>query len=78
MDGNGEAQKRLPSALDATIPPDFNFVMPSGEVIRGRVWMVTAPQVVTPGHTFSANWAMDETGKARGHKLRWVLVEDLA
>lgn len=78
MDGqNGHVQKRLPGALDHTIPPDFNFIMPSGEIVRGRVWMVTDPQIVTNGHTFSAHWAMDDAGN-RGHKLRWVLVEDIA
>lgn len=79
MDGNTNgAPQAFPSGLDDSIPPDFNFLLPSGEVVRGRVWHVTDPQRVTDGHTFSAHWAMNQQRKLAGHKLRWVLIEDVS
>jgi hypothetical protein len=77
-DKKNGAPKAYLSGLDESIPPDFNFLLPSGEVVRGRVWHVTEPTQVTDGHTFSAHWAMNQQRKLAGHKLRWVLIEDVA
>lgn len=71
MEGNGIARDGAPSGA----PPDFTFVMPTGEIVRGRVWMITDSQVVENGHTFGTKWNMVTAN--RGHSMRWVLIEDV-
>lgn len=75
MNAEGSYIADLPDEGGAIIPPDFNFILPSGEIVRGVVWFVTKSQIVEDGYTFSSNWAM-ETSR-RGVKMRWVLIEDV-
>lgn len=72
---NGKAQPVDINGQYSVLPPDFTFIMPSGEIVRGRVWMISDSQFVEHGHSFNAGW--DMITSARGHSLRWVLIEDV-